>query len=155
MFATIAKAATAATCGLLMAATPMLAGPAQAKVASNGTQAAYTYEWNEAVKSGAPLYYHGYYCNGTTGATACFDPDGDVIYVKDIKADGYSAVMRWYTDYGRWGTCRNANGAGTWAKCNKDFAEGHTITWRATQYNGDTKKWVNPESNDFSMNTSG
>ncbi|GIH15157.1 hypothetical protein [Rugosimonospora africana] len=41
----------------------------------------------------------------------------------DRASDGASAVARWYTDYGRWGTCHNAHGYSTWAVCDKDFAD--------------------------------
>ncbi|MFD2081491.1 hypothetical protein SAMN05421678_106190 [Actinopolymorpha cephalotaxi] len=54
--------------------------------------------------------------------------------------------MRWYTDYGRWGTCRNALGAGKWGVCDKDFAEDYTLYFRASRYDGDTGDWVSPES---------
>lgn len=152
MITRIAKGAAAATFGLALTATPMLSGSAEAKVAPGGPESAYSYEWNNAVKSAAPT--GAYYCAHTTGSLACFKPDGDHIYVKDTKADGYSAVMRWYTDYGRWGTCRNALKAGTWGVCNKDFAEKpHTLYFRATRYNGTTGKWVSPESLEASVST--
>lgn len=147
MITRIIKGAAATTCGLLMAAMPMVATSAQAQSSAVGSDAtpSYTYEWNNAVKSAGPS--GDYYCASTTGSLACFKPDGDVIYVKDTKADGFSAVMRWTTDYGRWGTCRNALKAGTWGTCNKNFAEKpHYLAFHATRYNGDTGKWVKPES---------
>ncbi len=156
MIATIARGTAAVTFGLLTAVAPLLSGPAQAMTTPRGPETAYHYEWNDGGPSDGPVYYHTYYCNGTTGVTACFDADGDDIFVKDTKADGFSAVMRWHTDYGRWGTCRNRLGSGTWALCNKNLQEAsHTMTWRATRYNGNTGKWVAPESNDFTMNTAG
>jgi hypothetical protein len=62
------------------------------------------------------------------------------------RNDAASAVARGYTDYGRWGTCRNDHGYGTWAVCNQAFKEGHTIYYRAAPYDGDTGKYVGSES---------
>lgn len=68
-------------------------------------------------------------------------------WVRTLVAAGYaSAVARWYTDYGRWGTCGNAHGKGHWAYCNKNFAEGAKIYFRASQYDGDTGQYVYGES---------
>jgi hypothetical protein len=138
----ILKGLSAVSLGLVAVVAPIGGAAAQA----DDVTAAYTYEWNDGVATGVPIPNPGGGCNDVTGAEGCFEPDGDKFYVKDTKADGYSAVVRWYTDYGRWGTCRNSLGAGKWAVCNKDFKEGYYIHWRVTRYNGDTGKWVDPES---------
>jgi hypothetical protein len=60
------------------------------------------------------------------GATVvCVVYDGDYIYVKDGDSDGHSAMAKIKADNGsvldRF--CRNPHGAGTWARCNFDWAE--------------------------------
>ncbi|MET9023143.1 hypothetical protein ABZV93_24525 [Actinopolymorpha sp. NPDC004070] len=144
MIARVIKAAATTGFGLLMAAAPMVAPAAQAEIVTPGPESAYSYEWNTGVLTSGPS--GTYHCISTTGSTACYKPYGDKIYVKDTKADGYSAVMRWYTNYGRWGTCRNPYKAGTWVVCDKDFAEGSWLNFRASRYDGETKKWIGPES---------
>jgi hypothetical protein len=115
--------------------------------------AAYSYEWDEGTLSSGPTGTTKNGCSIGGYAMACFQPSGDKIYVYDASSDNASAVMRWYTDYGRWGTCRNAHKAGTWAVCNKDFAEGHIIHFHADQYDGETKSWVETPGPDESMTT--
>lgn len=150
MISRIAKGAAATGFGLLMAAAPMVAPAAQAKIVTPTPESAYSYEWNNAVASSGPS--GSYACISTTGSKVCYKADGDKIYVKDTKKDGFSAVMRWYTDYGRWGTCRNKLGYGKWGVCDKNFAEydsngdHYWLNYRASRYNGDTNKWVEPES---------
>jgi hypothetical protein len=85
-------------------------------------------------------------CETTTGSIACFVPFGDKLYVLDTLADGLSAAARWTSNFGRFGTCRNALGADHWGVCDKEFPEGQTITFDATRYDGDTGLCVGPES---------
>ena len=74
--------------------------------------------------SGAPP--SGIPCVSTTGAKACFDPNGDKVYVKDTKANGESvagtikAVLP-----NHWGReCFNSRGAaGGWVMCDFDVPE--------------------------------
>ncbi|MEU5721007.1 hypothetical protein ABZ783_04170 [Micromonospora sp. NPDC047738] len=59
----------------------------------------------------------------------CIKFDGDIVYVKDGKSDGHSAMGWIGTPYA--GSlserfCRNPHGAGTWAKCNFDWVEDTT-----------------------------
>ncbi len=70
-----------------------------------------------------------------SGARACFQPDGDIIFAKDTSFDGYSVYTSWVNQLkdssGNWktyrtGTCRNNRGSGEWAACNKDFYENST-----------------------------
>ncbi|MEV4619427.1 hypothetical protein AB0J74_12055 [Asanoa sp. NPDC049573] len=114
--------------------------------------AAYSYEWDEGPLSEGPT--GTFYCVQTDYSGVCFEPYGDKIFVLDLSsADHASAVARWVTDYGRWGTCRNAHGAGTWAVCDKDFKEGATLKFRAAQYDGDTGTWWGEESLARSVST--
>jgi hypothetical protein len=112
---------------------------------------AYSFEWNDAVAGSLPDTDLA--CVWSEGSEVCIEAYGDKIYVKDIKADGASAVARWFTDYGRWGTCRNALGAGKWGVCDKDFKENHILTFRAAQYDGDTGQYVGNESGPNSAST--
>jgi hypothetical protein len=85
----------------------------------------------------ATLPDNDYYrkCTWPTGVLACFQPYGDIFFVKDDRADGYAAAVDWYdADSNRWGSCVNTHTAGTWAECNKDFVEGHTIYFRGALY---------------------
>ena len=66
----------------------------------------------------------------SSGVTSCFDPNGDDIWVYDAAKDGYSARVRWNTNYSRSGTCTNSNGYGTWKKCDYDMKEGYTVRLR-------------------------
>lgn len=88
--------------------------------------AACTHQWNSTPGTGYT-------------ALACFVPHGDYFYVFDALADGKSAVAYWVLlDGTRSGACRNALGAGTWARCNKNFTEGVYMSVRAGTYDGDT-----------------
>ena len=144
MIARIAKGVAAGLLGVAIA-TPLAAAPASA---------AYSYEWDEGTASIGPLADSGAKCVSTDLASACFLPYGDKIYVYDITStDHASAVARWFTDYGRWGTCRNSRGAGYWVVCNKDFKEGYTIKFEAQSYDGDTADWLGAPSDLVSSGT--
>jgi hypothetical protein len=116
--------------------------------AATPASAAYSYEWDNGVASSAPGDAK-VSCVGTSNTFVCIEPYGDKIFVKDLWPDHASSVARWYTSYGRWGTCRNSLGADRWAVCNKDFKEGYYLTVRATQYDGETQSWWGPESGDI------
>jgi hypothetical protein len=102
--------------------------------------AAYSFEWDEGAKSSAVITIDDV-CYGMDGSTVCFRANGDQIWVFDSKSDGFSAVARWYTDYGRWGTCRNAHGYNTWAVCNKDFKEGYEFSFRPALYDAESDSY--------------
>jgi hypothetical protein len=119
--------------------------------AATPASAAYSYEWDNGVAVNG-LGTEQSSCVTTSYSEVCIQPYGDKIFVKDFSsADHASAVARWFTDYGRWGTCRNSLGVGHWAVCNKDFKEGSYLTTRATQYDGDTDSWWGPESGDLTV----
>lgn len=85
------------------------------------------------------------YCvSNNHGATACFQPYGDKIYVKDsTKLGGYGAVARWRTNYGREGSCFNFGGGGKWFVCNYNMREGRRITFWAANVNPYHTSWRN------------
>lgn len=89
-------------------------------------------------------------CLGATasyGAEGCFQHNGDTTWVADTVADGMSAAVGVYTDYGRPSfACINNQGAHTWAICKKDYRETGNVRLRILRYDGDTKKFYQPES---------
>jgi hypothetical protein len=114
--------------------------------AATPASAAYSYEWDNGVAASG-LATSQVYCIWTDYSEVCIQPYGDKIFVQDLSsADHASAVARWSTDYGRWGTCRNSLGVGHWAVCNKDFKEDSYLNVVATQYDGDTRDWWGPET---------
>jgi hypothetical protein len=140
MVATIVKRVAA---GLIGTAIAIVA-------AATPASAAYSYEWDNGVAVSGPSGTERSWCISSDYSEVCIQPYGDKIFVKDLSGEDHaSAVARWFTDYGRWGTCRNSLGAGHWAVCNKDFKEGSYLTTRAAQYDGDTQSWVYIESGDL------
>jgi hypothetical protein len=81
--------------------------------------------------SGAPP--SGADCVSTSGAKACFVADGDLVYVKDTKANGDSAGGTIKSRLpAKWGhECINGRGAaGGWVKCDFDVPEyQHADLW--------------------------
>ncbi|GAA3254328.1 hypothetical protein ACFO1B_51335 [Dactylosporangium siamense] len=116
--------ALAATAG---AAASLLA-PTAASAAYYGEETNYT-----AITSGPTGEY---VCVDHTGVNVCFKPYGDELYVRDLRADGYAAVLEWnMPENGRRGSCVNNLGSGTWGLCNKDFPEFTRIYFNAARYN--------------------
>ncbi|MER7608422.1 hypothetical protein [Nocardioides sp. NPDC127503] len=85
----------------------------------------------------------GTVCNYSADAkgstsTACWQRSGDVVWVKDQRADGRSAIARISVIVG--GSrdtkfvCRNKLGVGKWVKCTKNLAEPGTIFFKACAY---------------------
>ena len=74
-----------------------------------------------------------------TGVTACWEPDGDLFYVKDTREDGYAAVIEWqFEDWDhnwRDGSCVNKLGAGHWGVCNKNLPEDGSGYMNGARYN--------------------
>jgi hypothetical protein len=63
-------------------------------------------------------------CDTVNGTEVCVRYDGDVVYVKDGASDSNSALGMVYTSSGvSHRICRNPYGAGTWARCDFDWAE--------------------------------
>lgn len=95
----------------------------------------YGEELDYAVLSDGPT--GEYYCtnaDGLAGTFACFKPYGDVLFIKDTRADGHAAVAEWDIINLRWGSCVNTLGNGKWGKCNKNFAEGKFLNLSAARY---------------------
>ncbi|MFE9252226.1 hypothetical protein [Streptomyces sp. NPDC007088] len=89
-------------------------------------------------------------CIGRTaayGSSACFVPDGDVVWVLDTEKDGMSAAAGIYTDYGRAPeACLNKSGVNHWVKCDFDYSEKGRVQLRAFRYDTDTDKFYVPEA---------
>ncbi|MFC6019837.1 hypothetical protein ACFP2T_26985 [Plantactinospora solaniradicis] len=120
--------------GLLALAT--VAGAALALIIPSAASAAYYgSETDYALSSSGPT--DGYECVEGTGVIACFRAYGDVFYVKDTKADGYSAVAEWHMlgFATRTGSCVNKLGEGEWGICNKNLTEGRELVLTAARYN--------------------
>lgn len=81
------------------------------------------------------------------GVQGCFQHYGDTVWAGDTVADGMSAAVGVYTDYGRASfVCINNKGAGNWATCKKDYREGGNVQLRVLRYDGDTGKFYQPEA---------
>lgn len=68
--------------------------------------------------------------------SGCFDPQGDIIRSHDHYPDGKRVVTHWETNYGRKGTCHNAQGAYTMRTCNYDMAENGKVRIRVSLRDG-------------------
>ncbi|GAA4263590.1 hypothetical protein [Dactylosporangium darangshiense] len=122
-----------------MLALAAAAGVAATLLVPTAAQAAYWgSETNYVAISSGPT--GDYSCVSHTGVTACFKPLGDLLYVRDIRADGYAAVVEWTADAPvdsyRDGSCVNNLGSGNWGVCDKDFVEGVTIVINGARYTG-------------------
>ncbi|MFD1149021.1 hypothetical protein [Saccharothrix hoggarensis] len=143
-------ACAAAVAALLMGVVPSTAS-ADAGAASSGAAvrtagqvaAAVDTEYNQAVEGTPPS---GLSCAVTTGATACFEAEGDKWWVRDTAADSASAEAGWQNIYQgsfyRAGVCRNSLGYGTWGVCNKNYYENSTVKWAACVYDGSAQTLI-------------
>ncbi|RKH45116.1 hypothetical protein D7V93_35715 [Corallococcus llansteffanensis] len=78
------------------------------------------------------------------GATVSFNSYGDNFTVRDTAADGRSAVAHIYNyNTGNYSFCWNNSGNGTSVTCNRDFAEGILIRFRACTGESRTGQLVN------------
>lgn len=81
-------------------------------------------------------------CVTRTQGTACVQPYGDILRLRDLKKDGYGLQLHWSDLNGdRWGWCSGGGVDRGWLACNKNFPEGHTIAWRMMYYdsNGEAR----------------
>ena len=94
-----------------------------------------TFESDTAVAGTPNFSAHPASCVTYAGSEACFQPNGDYIWVKDIASDGHQAYGDWANDLrdvdGLWwgyrdGRCTNSLGYGHWGYCSKDFYENST-----------------------------
>lgn len=66
------------------------------------------------------------------GASVRFNSDTDNFVVSDTASDGHSAVAHIYNyNTGNYSTCWNSQGAGTSKTCDRSFANGINIGFRA------------------------
>lgn len=110
------------------AATPQSPGTASANAASDNEV--------DTAKAGTPNFStHPATCTTWDDSEACFQPNGDYIWVKDLTSDGHAAYGQWTNalrdGYGMWygyreGSCNNFLGYGKWGYCSKDFYENNT-----------------------------
>jgi hypothetical protein len=109
-------------------------------------------EYNDGVAASASGPPAGTPCttvnfNGAPAARACFQPFGDVLWIKDLLADGASAAILWKdtpdgaTSFWRSGVGFNSLGTGTWARVNKDLPEASLLTFQAGVINRSTGQW--------------
>jgi len=118
------------------AGTSTAAGHAAASgVLATAVPATAQFESNTAVAGTPNFSAYPATCVTYADSEACFQPNGDTIWVKDIKADGAAAYGDWANDLrdvdGVWwgyrdGRCTNHLGYGHWGSCKKDFYENST-----------------------------
>ncbi|MGW1186145.1 hypothetical protein ACWD7Y_22670 [Streptomyces drozdowiczii] len=83
----------------------------------------------------------------TYASSGCFQPYGDVFYVTDLLADGRSAAVGVFTDYGRAKqACVFSLGAGKTGKCDWDYWEKGNVKLEILLYDRATKGWYQPEA---------
>lgn len=112
---------------------PALLGSGTAS-ASTSTAAAEN-EINTAAKH--PMTEHAKECHtGSNDVRGCVMPYGDILWLDDLEYDGWGVKLKWQdVKDGRKGECHaNHGAAGGWARCNKDFKEGHEIRWWLVWY---------------------
>lgn len=75
----------------------------------------------------------------------CFQSYGDKIGVHDRKKDGIGVQVKWETDYGRSGTCRDENSNGGMGYCNYNMKEGQEVRiWLQFTDNGSVIDDIGP-----------
>jgi hypothetical protein len=103
---------------------------------------------NTAKASSGPSSNHWVYCVTDTGVEGCYQPYGDVWYVKDTRTNGHAAVVYWQNNlnghYYREGDCVNKLGAGRWGACNKDYREDSTVDFMVDGVGTDAR-YFSPE----------
>lgn len=96
------------------------------------------FETDTAVSANPPLEignHESSVCKTMTGAAACFQKYGDVLWVEDTASNGASASVYWENYlwngsswvFWRQGKCVNSLGNLHWGKCDKDFYEDSTL----------------------------
>lgn len=81
----------------------------------------------------------------TYASSGCFQAYGDVIIAKDLLADGKSAAVGVFTDYGRAAeVCIVSFGAGTTGKCDMDYWEKGNVQLKVLLYDYDTDEYYQP-----------
>ncbi|MEU5874127.1 hypothetical protein AB0A73_21545 [Glycomyces sp. NPDC047369] len=84
-------------------------------------------------------------CTGSSAARGCFQPVGDDFWIYDGSVGG-DVIVEWGDlNSTRHGQCIDTLGyAKAWVRCNKDFTEGHRITFRTRWYidGWHTSQWI-------------
>ena len=106
-----------------------VASPASADVSAAAFETNYAVDadWSETPAKDCAWDRGVWYLDGN----ACIQPNGDDIWVRDLNQNGYGVAV-WWSDpaSGREGMCIDALGVDkAWVKCNKDWTDGHTISW--------------------------
>ncbi|MFJ3089525.1 hypothetical protein [Streptomyces sp. NPDC086838] len=77
-------------------------------------------------------------CVEIEGGRGCWYDYGDIFRVTDTKSDGYHPEVSWQT-FGRNGTCKNYNGAGTTVACDYDLAEHQPLVFYVKIWDGNAQ----------------
>ena len=83
------------------------------------------------------------YCRSNHhGSYVCFQPYGEVFFVKDTARDGYSAAAYWERPGdGHTGVCVNSRGYGKWKTCNYSMVDGNRIKFFAVNIDTPTNSY--------------
>lgn len=124
----IRKRLSALAAALLLAVGTVLATAAPASAAGSETDYSVEYDLSDATMT----------CLNLTYVSACVQPYGDILWLKDKRVDGHSVYLYWDdVDGDRYGTCVDDNGVDAgWTRCNKNLSEGHGISWKVGYHNG-------------------
>lgn len=109
--------------------------------------------------TGSPPQACGYYYGGASYGATCFEWDGDDQWVYDRYSNGWGVGVDLRTNYGKYRTCENTHGAGTWHECKYDHRENTCVQFRLYErnWNGTSvdyrnvtpwSEWVNTASGD-------
>ncbi|GAA3769759.1 hypothetical protein GCM10022225_65720 [Plantactinospora mayteni] len=127
------KTVRAALLAVLTTAVAVFAAPSPSMADGDNYHSVCT-SWTVRCQTGVEVVGPAGVCdtaNADNGSTiVCVDYYGDYVYVKDNDADGRSAMGFVSAENGiAYRYCRNPHGAGSWAKCNFDWAEagGHAV----------------------------
>lgn len=86
-----------------------------------------------------PAAANQYDCNlnsavRANGGYACFEANGDHIWIHDTASDSASAIAYWQVSNGTSGSCTNSLGGGAWKDCNYNFDEDYQVRLKVRVY---------------------
>ena len=117
-------------------ATPALGAVTSASASASSVASsaqAPDYEFDTTV----PRDYSSHYkdCMTVWAGTACVQPYGDILWIRDRQKDGFALTLTWRDlDGDRRGQCYGGGVDNGWLACNKNFPEGHEIRWWVVYY---------------------
>lgn len=76
------------------------------------------------------------YYGGTARGSASFESYGEIVKVKDLRADGRSVIAT-ATWSGEFRTCANTSGSGTTKTCNWSIPEGQRLNFELIASDGE------------------